>query len=357
MAKNINTAEERSLKSGLFIMGRTPNGCLVYIPSEEFGGNSGAGVLDTRLNEQQLIGEIDNNPNLGSAYYEGLRIYTQEEGREYLWTESTEANKNVPKLLTNDYVYPIPTYIDGRDYSGKKYNFYLNAYRPEQIENKLSLKIDKESISNEIDSESETTVASSKALYDAKASMLSGIKGEALTTTTPSASGFERYIVHTAGTYTNFKDSNGAAIIVTDADFSIVNGVQGNDVFLEVNNGVASKHVYKKGKGLDAYETAVKNGFTGTYTDWFNSLKGANASANIPDYSELVFPLSAGSSYFYDGKIYQVKSGQTLLQTDSPTGEKVTLRLSQTVNNITQYVADPSQVFQADLMYNDVFDI
>lgn len=60
----------------------------------------------------------------------------------------------------------------------------------------------------------------------------------ATTSTVPSATGFHRYIVHTAGTYTNF-----SGIVVSADDLDVVNGVANNEVILEVNNGVATKRV------------------------------------------------------------------------------------------------------------------
>ena len=82
----------------------------------------------------------------------------------------------------------------------------------------------------------------------------SGYLGIATTTTTPPATGAYWYRVDTAGTYTNFKGSGNASIIVTEADLDVVNGVANNEVILEVNNGVASKKV-RRVKG----DTAVAN--------------------------------------------------------------------------------------------------
>lgn len=73
---------------------------------------------------------------------------------------------------------------------------------------------------------------------DAAQNALIGIKGTAITTTAPSATGFERWLVHTAGTYTSF-----SGIVVSETDLDVVNGVANNEVILEVDNGVATKRV------------------------------------------------------------------------------------------------------------------
>lgn len=74
----------------------------------------------------------------------------------------------------------------------------------------------------------------------------SGIKGEATPTTTPTpwASGqpdlYEKYDVKTAGTYTNFKDSSNAAIVISTADLT------SNFVQIWVKNGVSVKVLSSK---------------------------------------------------------------------------------------------------------------
>ena len=61
--------------------------------------------------------------------------------------------------------------------------------------------------------------------------------GIATTTTTPPATGAYWYRVDTAGTYTNFKNSSNASIVVSAGD------LDGNDVTLEVKDNVATKYV------------------------------------------------------------------------------------------------------------------
>lgn len=80
-------------------------------------------------------------------------------------------------------------------------------------------------------------------LNNLKAEVASGIKGEAVPSTvpTPWTSGdpdlYEKYDVKTAGTYTNFKDSNNASIIISTDD------LEDNLVQLWVTNGVSQRVV------------------------------------------------------------------------------------------------------------------
>lgn len=82
-----------------------------------------------------------------------------------------------------------------------------------------------------------------QAITDAQ---LTSVKGEAIPTTSPSPwqSGdpdlYEKWDVNTVGTYSNFKDSNQNAIIVT------VNDLNQNFVQIRVKNGVSSKSMTSK---------------------------------------------------------------------------------------------------------------
>lgn len=86
--------------------------------------------------------------------------------------------------------------------------------------------------------------------------MQSAYLGIATTTTTPPATGAYWYKVDTAGTYTNFKDSSNAAIVVTTAD------LDGNLVHLEVTDNVAKKVVV----ALPANPSEVPQWVAGTYS-------------------------------------------------------------------------------------------
>lgn len=78
-------------------------------------------------------------------------------------------------------------------------------------------------------------------LQGIKDSVSSGIVGEAITTTVPTLwtpgdpNLYEKYDVKTAGTFTNFTDSNNAQIVVTNDD------LDGNFVQFWVHNGVTQK--------------------------------------------------------------------------------------------------------------------
>lgn len=74
----------------------------------------------------------------------------------------------------------------------------------------------------------------------------SGIKGIAKPNDTITTTGFYRMLANTEGTYTNYLDVNNAPIVVTADDLNIHNGVQRNEVFIEVNNGISEKKVFAK---------------------------------------------------------------------------------------------------------------
>lgn len=77
-----------------------------------------------------------------------------------------------------------------------------------------------------------------KDLIDGFAAQIgSGIIGEAVPSTIPITEGFGIYLVSTAGTYTNFLDSDSNPIVVTSADLQ--NGI----VQLWGNNNVWEKHI------------------------------------------------------------------------------------------------------------------
>lgn len=73
-----------------------------------------------------------------------------------------------------------------------------------------------------------------------------GIKGIAKPDDIIVTTGFYRMLADAAQTYTNYLDDNDAPIVVTADDLNIVNGVQRNEVIIEVTNGVAEKKVFAK---------------------------------------------------------------------------------------------------------------
>lgn len=112
---------------------------------------------------------------------------------------------------------------------------------------------------------------------------LSGIKGTATTTTVPATTGFERWLVYTAATYTNFKDAGNASIVVSAADLDVVNGVANNRVILEVNNGVATKRVERVKGDAGPSVPIVQN--LGTSTTATISQKSVTDSFNILNFT------------------------------------------------------------------------
>lgn len=90
----------------------------------------------------------------------------------------------------------------------------------------------------------------------------SGYLGIATTTTTPPATGAYWYRVTEPGTYTNFKDSGGASIIVNTSDFEDALSIY--DVTIEVNNNFATKrvnkiNVYRPSEVYYAYGVRIDN--------------------------------------------------------------------------------------------------
>ena len=77
--------------------------------------------------------------------------------------------------------------------------------------------------------------------------------GIATTTTTPPATGAYWYRVDAAGTYTNFKDSSNVAIVVIAAD------LDGNEVFIEVKDNVATKRIRKEKIPSSILSSLIKN--------------------------------------------------------------------------------------------------
>lgn len=115
------------------------------------------------------------------------------------------------------------------------------------------------------------------------------IKGEALTTTSPTAwtTGspdlFEKWDVRTTGTFTNFKNSSNTSIIVTQND------LDNNYVQFWVSNGVASKVLSQK---IQPDSAKLEKWTAKSYTE--------------------------GAQVFKNGFVYGVKIGQTATAADVP---------------------------------------
>lgn len=101
------------------------------------------------------------------------------------------------------------------------------------------------------------TIQIDNKITDVESKVVSNSKGVANINTMPGTSGFEKWEVFSAGTYTNFKDSTNTAIQVTSSD------VNNNFVYLIVNNNVAEKKLSAK-PTIPISQTFDKNDTTST---------------------------------------------------------------------------------------------
>lgn len=76
-------------------------------------------------NANDLI-DLGPNNSLAFTYYKGLRVYAAVEREVYEWMEIREGGgKNFTALLPSHFVYPMGYSVNGIDYGGESYNFYL----------------------------------------------------------------------------------------------------------------------------------------------------------------------------------------------------------------------------------------
>jgi len=137
----------------------------------------------------------------------------------------------------------------------------------------------------------EVFMAGADAMQEVQEQTKAGISGIAQPNDTIPATGFFQKIADTAQTYTNYKDSGNAAIVVTAADLDVVNGVANNRVILRVNNGVATKIVERvKGDTGPAGQNKINTWVAGTYT--------------------------TGQQVIYDGKVWEANAA--IISTDVP---------------------------------------
>lgn len=154
----------------------------------------------------------------------------------------------------------------------------------------------------------EVFMAGADAMQEVQEQTKAGISGIAQPNDTIPATGFFQKIADTAQTYTNYKDSGNAAIVVTAADLDVVSGVANNRVILRVNNGVATKRV-ERVKG-DAGSAGVNGKTTEAWT----------AKAFV-----------SGSNVYYGGAIWE--SNADTLATDVPgTSAKWVARVKPATN-------------------------
>ena len=85
-----------------------------------------------------------------------------------------------------------------------------------------------------------TTYTKTETDFLIQQSITTAYLGIATTTTTPPATGAYWYRVDAAGTYTNFKDSSNASIVVSEGD------LVGNDITIEIKDNVSFKRINNK---------------------------------------------------------------------------------------------------------------
>ena len=76
----------------------------------------------TSIQNENTLKNLGSGNNLAFKYYEGLKVYCKDEKKEYIWRQVVGSETG---LLTTHFVYPTYPSIDGIDYSGKSFNFFL----------------------------------------------------------------------------------------------------------------------------------------------------------------------------------------------------------------------------------------
>ena len=76
----------------------------------------------TGVQNEITLKNLGDGNNLAFKYYEGLKIYCKDEKTEYIWREVVGIETG---LLDSHFIYPTYSPIDGINYSGKTFNFFL----------------------------------------------------------------------------------------------------------------------------------------------------------------------------------------------------------------------------------------
>ena len=76
----------------------------------------------TGIQNEALLKNLGAGNNLAFKYYEGLKVYCKDEKTEYIWRQVIGSEKG---LLNTAFTYPTYSPIDGINYSGKSFNFFL----------------------------------------------------------------------------------------------------------------------------------------------------------------------------------------------------------------------------------------
>ena len=80
----------------------------------------------TGIQNEETLKNLGSGNNLAFKYYDGLKVYCKDEKKEYIWRQVVGSETG---LLTTHFVYPTYPSIDGIDYSGKSFNFFLVTNR------------------------------------------------------------------------------------------------------------------------------------------------------------------------------------------------------------------------------------
>lgn len=76
----------------------------------------------TGVQNELTLKNLGTGNNLAFKYYEGLKVYCKDEKTEYIWREVIGSETG---LLDTAFTYPTYSPVDGVDYSGKTFNFFL----------------------------------------------------------------------------------------------------------------------------------------------------------------------------------------------------------------------------------------
>ena len=76
----------------------------------------------TGIQNEETLKDLGSGNNLAFKYYEGLKVYCKDEKTEYVWREVIGVETG---LLDTHFIYPTYSPIDGINYSGKSFNFFL----------------------------------------------------------------------------------------------------------------------------------------------------------------------------------------------------------------------------------------
>ena len=76
----------------------------------------------TGVQNELTLKNLGSGNNLAFKYYEGLKVYCKDEKTEYVWREVIGVETG---LLDTHFIYPTYSPVDGIDYSGKSFNFFL----------------------------------------------------------------------------------------------------------------------------------------------------------------------------------------------------------------------------------------